>query len=79
MFQLSLAGNRPNTIRLADVSSYKGLEADGVILFVQSPREKLSANLYVGLSRARYYVHLVVDPVSNARLPQLEMPPDCDE
>lgn len=63
-----------DTVRLSSVSSYKGLEADGVILFVQSPRDKLRSNLYVGLSRARFLLHLVIDPASNSRLPALDAP-----
>lgn len=63
-----------DTVRLSSVSSYKGLEADGVILFVQSPRDKLRSNLYVGLSRARFLLHLVIDPISNSRLPALDAP-----
>jgi hypothetical protein len=53
------------TIPLFTVSDYKGLEADGVILFVPArfagDSQLWEANLYVGLSRARYLLHVVVE------------------
>lgn len=44
---------------LFTVSTFKGLEADGIILFVPQPRDHLRTNLYVGTSRARLLLHIV--------------------
>jgi len=58
------AKNKPNHIPLYSVSSFKGLEADGIIFFVRSLQDKVMPtilpDLYVGSSRARFYLHLVV-------------------
>lgn len=52
-------------IFLTSVSAYKGLEAETVILFVPYPFrgtiDQLKSNLYVGMSRARYMLSLVID------------------
>jgi len=57
-------------ILLAPVSSFKGLESDGVVLCALHPTHHLRASLYVGASRARFLLHLVVDPRSNIQLPR---------
>ncbi len=49
-------------IHLSDIASFKGLEADGVVMFIRSPRDNIEQFLYVGLSRARYYLHLICHP-----------------
>jgi len=62
-----------STIRLFTVSSYKGLEADGAILFLPASRvDRLEANIYVGLSRARFLLHLLVDNVILPRIRQMQ-------
>jgi hypothetical protein len=48
-------------ISLSTIPSFKGLEADGIILFVRSPRDDLYTYLYAGASRARYLLYLVMD------------------
>lgn len=50
-----------NMIPLYDVASFKGLESDGVIVYVRGVRDRLDSNLYVALSRARVYEHLVIE------------------
>jgi hypothetical protein len=49
-------------IRLATIPSFKGLESDGVILFIRAPMDEDDATLYVAISRARYLLYLVLDP-----------------
>lgn len=50
-----------STISLHTVSTFKGLEADGVVLFVPTMRDNLEALLYVGVSRPRVQLYLVID------------------
>ncbi|MEM6926875.1 MAG: hypothetical protein AAF602_08115, partial [Myxococcota bacterium] len=57
-------------ILLTSVSAFKGLESDGVVLCALRPISQLRASLYVGASRARFLLHIVVDPRSNAQLPR---------
>jgi len=58
----------PNTIRLLTVSSFKGLEAESIILFSRDFNDNLNANLYVGISRAKFYLHVVVSNEVDSRL-----------
>jgi hypothetical protein len=51
----------PGTIPYFTVSSYKGLEADGVVLFVPTPRPDLDAIAYVGVSRAKLALEIVAE------------------
>ncbi len=55
-------------IPLYTVESFKGLEADNVILFVLSPKDNFKANLYVGLSRAKFYLHLVINTQTHSQM-----------
>jgi hypothetical protein len=56
-----------DVINFSDVPTFKGLESPAVILFVRSSRDNLSANLYVGMSRAIFYLHLITDKHLNAQ------------
>lgn len=58
-------------IALSTVRSYKGLESDAVILFVRNPKDGLAAELYVGVSRARYMLHLIIHPEATSSLPYM--------
>jgi hypothetical protein len=60
----------PDEVRLDTTSGFKGLEADGIVLFVR-PRDDLYAHLYVGISRARLLLHVVVDRGTLAQIPAL--------
>ena len=63
----------PSEIQLFTVSSYKGLEADGVVLFVPALQvDQLESNIYVGLSRARFLLHLVIDITMLRRIRQIQ-------
>lgn len=55
-------------IPLFTTSSFKGLEADAIILFVDSPSFGVLSRLYVGVSRAFVYLHLVIDRMTLAHL-----------
>lgn len=59
--------NDINGIPLYDVASFKGLESDAAIVYVKSARDKLDTNLYVAISRARFYLHLVIEASSHAK------------
>lgn len=48
-------------LALYTVSAFKGLEADAVILFMPATRADLSALAYVGLSRAKLVLHIVIE------------------
>ncbi len=50
-----------SVINFCDVATFKGLESPAVILFVRSARDNLTTNLYVGMSRASFYLHLITD------------------
>ena len=61
--------NEKNSLFLSTVTSYKGLESDGVILFVNNAHtvHDLDANFYVGISRAKFILYIVGD--TNSFLP----------
>ncbi len=63
---------KSDTIPIYTISSFKGLEADAVIVFVMSPNENLLPNLYVGLSRARLYLNLIASEKTISAIPNLE-------
>jgi len=58
-----ISANRESTnieqIQLSTVASFKGLESDGVILYIDSQRDNLESNLYVGVSRAKFVLYIV--------------------
>ena len=60
-------------IRLYTIPSFKGLEADGVILFIhpatQGGIDALKRNMYVGLSRAKLLLYMVCDHKLTGRIP----------
>jgi hypothetical protein len=58
-------------IQLATVSAFKGLEAQGVILFIPTARPDLEAMVYVGVSRAKLMLHLVAEKWVMKRVPQV--------
>lgn len=47
-------------IPLFSVNSYKGLESEAVVLFINSLTERINSEMYVGTSRAIGYLHIVV-------------------
>ena len=53
-----------HNIRLADIASFKGLEAEAIIFvlynYFAGDRDQLLANLYTAFSRARSFLQLVV-------------------
>ncbi len=60
-------------VRLSTTEAFKGLEADHVVLFVAGDREELAKHLYVGVSRARGSLHLVVADELHRRAPDLPL------
>jgi hypothetical protein len=67
MRHTNVCGESP--IALWTVDGFKGLEADSAILFVQGIRPDFDANIYVGISRARLYLHLIANVQIASRLP----------
>jgi hypothetical protein len=61
-----------NTICLFTPSSFKGLEADGVIMYLGSIDNRIIQRSCVGLSRARFYLHVLGSREQLARLPKLK-------
>lgn len=59
-------------LQLNSILSFKGLESDGAIVIINSMNEKILTNLYVGLSRARFYLSLLVDNEIYFQIPQLQ-------
>ncbi len=57
----------PDTINFCDVATFKGLESTAIILFIRSLRDNLSTNLYVGMSRAIFYLHFITDKHSSTQ------------
>jgi hypothetical protein len=62
---------RSTDIPLYKVSHFKGCEADGIVLFIQSSDDGLNKTVYTGLSRARYCLNLVCRPEPLSRMPQI--------
>lgn len=54
-------GRESALISLYTVSSYKGLEADGVVLFIPTRRPDLESLVYVGASRAKLALYIVTE------------------
>jgi hypothetical protein len=55
------ATSNDETLGLFTVSAFKGLESDAVVLFIPAPRAELSALAYVGLSRAKLVLHILIE------------------
>jgi hypothetical protein len=68
--------NATDTYQLKTVSSFKGLENDNIILVIPSvfsgDRSMLESTMYVGLSRARFLLHIIIDNQIINKLPQLK-------
>jgi len=60
-----------NKIPFFTTASFKGLEADAIILFVISPTFNLNTSLYIGISRACTYLHVVINKLALSQLPSL--------
>jgi len=59
-------------ICLMSPSSFKGLEADGVIFYLGNINNQIVQKTCVGLSRARFYLHALGSREQLARLPKLK-------
>lgn len=64
--------NNPNILRLYTTASFKGLESEGIVLCVFGQQDDLKENLYVGVSRAKFLLHVVVNKQLLDRFPQLK-------
>lgn len=59
----------PRTVKVYDVSNYKGLESDAVILAFKGKAPLMSQQVYVGISRAKFMLELIFDPLAASTLP----------
>ncbi|KJS01004.1 MAG: hypothetical protein VR65_10650 [Desulfobulbaceae bacterium BRH_c16a] len=50
------------SIPVLTIADYKGLEARGIILIIDRPVQDIETFLYVGISRAVFYLHILIDP-----------------
>jgi superfamily I DNA/RNA helicase len=65
----AVAAQPPRTILCETIHRFKGLERDVVVLVELRPDdERLRQLLYIGITRARHHVALVVVPEVAARL-----------
>lgn len=63
--------NNQAAIPLFTVQEFKGLESDAIILLAMATSANIHESLYVGLSRARAYLDLVVSTKCKFSVPQL--------
>ena len=61
-----------SNIRLFTPSSFKGLEADGIVMYLGSVNHRIVQKSCVGLSRARFFLHVLGSREQLARLPKLK-------
>lgn len=66
-----LASGRPGEVAVYKVEQYKGLEADAVVLFVPQPMNEIDRVLYVGASRARGYLEILMTASAFAKTGRL--------
>jgi len=59
----------PDDIPLYQVAEFKGLEADAVLLLLEGPGSDLAHQTYVGISRARLFLAMLVEEQTVASLP----------
>ena len=64
-------GIHQSRINLFTPSSFKGLEADGVVMFLGNDDHRIVEKSCVGLSRARFFLHVIGGREQLARLPKL--------
>lgn len=72
MIPFSELHDRKSQIPIYSVTEYKGLEADVVVIIVNSSRDLLHKHLYVAISRARFYSHLIIDSLTHQKIRELE-------
>ena len=66
-----LFAGRQDELALYEVAQYKGLEADVIVLVIPDVVSDIAQQLYVGASRARGYLELVISEPAYARAPRL--------
>ena len=49
------------TLYMYNIAQYKGLESDSVILLMRGNKSSIEQQLYVGVSRARFFLAIVMD------------------
>lgn len=75
-FVLGQPANGKIQIPIWTTSTFKGLESDGVVLFLRQAQHNFDANVYVAVSRARLYLNIVTEATTLARVPCLSGLPD---
>lgn len=75
-FVLGQSADGKIQIPIWTTSTFKGLESDGVVLFLRQAQHNFDANVYVAVSRARLYLNIVTEATTLARVPCLSGLPD---
>lgn len=57
-------------VKMYNVANYKGLESDVVLLLVRGRRPMIEQQMYVGISRARFLLAVLIDKGTSSLLPQ---------
>lgn len=73
---LGKADSCETTIPIWTTSTFKGLESDGVVLFLRRSQHSFDASVYVAVSRARLYLNVVAEAGTLSRLPCFSRLPD---
>lgn len=75
-FVLGQSPDERISIPVWTTSSFKGLESDGVVLFLRQAQHNFDANVYVAVSRARLYLNIVAETITLSRVPCFSGVPD---
>ena len=70
--KISLSYSNSEGLNLYNITSFKGLESECVILFVNTFNNDIAKELYIGTSRAIGYLHLVVNKTVYEKLTRLK-------
>ena len=65
------ASDDENTILLKNIDSFKGLESECLILFINTINRDISKELYIGTSRAISYLHIIINSKVYHKVSQL--------
>jgi len=60
------------SIRLFSAPSFKGLEADGVVVYLGEVNAQVAERACLALSRGRFWLHVIASKTQLARLPKLK-------
>ncbi len=64
-----------NMIPIYTIEMYKGMESDGIILFIITMSDEIEKQIYVGASRAVGYLHIIAEDKVMKRLKRKDISP----